>query len=251
MDTADAVFLMMIRGNRRCVKDHGPVSSLGFAHTVGTMPEEEPWSTSWSSVAAWRGLTAAARAASEGASVAVVECADELGGSARYAGYLWTAPSEEALAEVDPHGDPALRRALVAGFADAVEWIRSLGVPVGDEVVILRYGRGRHIDTAAYVRACQKLITSSGGEILVGASVEKLIGERDGDRRRSPHAGPDPSASRGAVDRARDGWLPGRSRPDRTADPPQRAIDATAVQPGEHGCGSPVGDGGGGRLRTP
>ncbi len=125
------------------------------------------------------GLTAAARGASEGASVAVVECADELGGSARYAGYLWTAPSDEVLAEVDPHGDPVLRRALVAGFDDAVEWIRSLGVPVGDEVVILRYGRGRHIDTAAYVRACQKLIASSGGEILLDASVERLVGEQE------------------------------------------------------------------------
>ena len=50
--------------------------------------------------------------------------------------------------------------------------------PVGDEVVILRYGRGRHIDTAAYVRACQKLIASSGGEIICGASVDKLIGDR-------------------------------------------------------------------------
>ena len=83
------------------------------------------------------------------------------------------------LTEVDPHGDSALRRVLVAGFADAVEWIRSVGVPVGDEVVILRYGRGRHIDTAAYVRACQKLIASSGGEIICGASVDKLIGDRD------------------------------------------------------------------------
>lgn len=125
------------------------------------------------------GLTAAARAASEGASVTVVERAHELGGSARYAGYLWTAPSQEVLAEVDPHGDQSLRRVLVAGFADTVEWIRSLGVPVGDEVVILRYGRGRLIDTAAYVRVCQKLITSSGGEILLGASVERLLGERD------------------------------------------------------------------------
>ena len=124
------------------------------------------------------GLTAA-RAASEGASVAVVECADELGGSARYAGYLWTAPSDGVLAEVNPHGDPVLRRALVAGFDDAVEWIRSLGVPVGDEVVIRRYGRGRHIDTAAYVRACQQLVTSSGGEILLDASVERLLGEQE------------------------------------------------------------------------
>ena len=52
-------------------------------------------------------------------------------------------------------------------------------MPVGDEVVILRYGRGRHIDAAAYVRACQKLVTSSGGEILLDASVEKLLREHE------------------------------------------------------------------------
>ena len=62
------------------------------------------------------GLTAAARAARDGATVVLVERAAELGGSARYAGYLWTAPSDQVLAEVDPGGDPSLRHALVAGF---------------------------------------------------------------------------------------------------------------------------------------
>jgi hypothetical protein len=50
---------------------------------------------------------------------------------------------------------------------------------VGDEVVILTYGRGRHIDTAAHVRACQEPITSSGGEVLLDASGEKLLGEQE------------------------------------------------------------------------
>ena len=59
------------------------------------------------------GLTAAARAGHDGANVLLVEPASELGGSARYAGYLWTAPTDEVLADVDP---------------DAVDWMPTLGV---------------------------------------------------------------------------------------------------------------------------
>ena len=83
------------------------------------------------------GLTAAARAAHDGARVLVVEVADDLGGSVRFAGYAWTAPSREVVDEVLPDGDPELRHALVDRFADGVEWIRSLGVHVGEAQPIL------------------------------------------------------------------------------------------------------------------
>ncbi len=46
------------------------------------------------------GITAAARAGRDGATVVVVERACEIGGSARYASYLWTAPSDQVLADV-------------------------------------------------------------------------------------------------------------------------------------------------------
>jgi hypothetical protein len=100
---------------------------------------------------------------------------------------------------VDPDGDPALRRALVTGFPAAVEWARSLGVPVGDEITVLRYGRGRRIDTAAYIRACDKVITSSGGEIHLGASDDDLVvGERGvtGVDLHTEHGAPRRAASR-------------------------------------------------------
>jgi len=121
------------------------------------------------------GLTAAARASRDGASVVVIDRADEVGGSARYAGFLWTAPTDDVLAEIDPDGDPALRHVLVGGYADAVAWVRSLGVPVGDEVTILRDGRGRRIDTAAYIAACTRIVADAGGEILTGAAVDRLV----------------------------------------------------------------------------
>ncbi len=128
-----------------------------------------------SSAVAWPGSPPRRTRARDGARVAVVERAEELGGSARYAGYLWTAATDELLAEADPDGDPALRHTLVDGYADAVAFARSLDVPLGDEVVLLRYGRGRRIDTAAYLGACAKVVTDAGGEILCSVEADTLV----------------------------------------------------------------------------
>src|SRR5205085_9630161 len=97
-----------------------------------------------------------------------VERAAEVGGSARYAGFLWTVPTDAAMDEVNPSGDPGLRRTLVGGFAEAMAWVRSLDVPAEDEVAVIRYGRGRRIDTALYLRSCERLLREQGGEVLVG-----------------------------------------------------------------------------------
>lgn len=58
------------------------------------------------------GLSAAARVAAEGDSVVLVEKADRVGGSARFAGFVWTAPTIEELRRVNPDGDPELAEAL-------------------------------------------------------------------------------------------------------------------------------------------
>lgn len=123
------------------------------------------------------GLTAAARAAHDGARVLVVEAAKELGGSARFAGYAWTAPSREVIDEVDPDGDPDLRHALVDRFADGVEWIRSLGVQVGEAQPILGFGIGHAFDTNQYVEVCARRIRERG-EILT--STRTLALSQDG-----------------------------------------------------------------------
>ena len=75
------------------------------------------------------GLSAAAWSARQGRSVVLVEKA-ELGGNARHAGFIWTAPTLEALREAVPDGDPRLQERLIKGFAPAVDWVRSLGVEV-------------------------------------------------------------------------------------------------------------------------
>ena len=91
------------------------------------------------------GLTAAAKATSEGRRALVVEVSGDVGGSARFAGYAWTAPSREVMDEVNPHGEESLKHALVDRFADGVQWIRSLGVEAQDAVPILGFGRGHAV----------------------------------------------------------------------------------------------------------
>ena len=59
------------------------------------------------------GMSAAARACSDGASVILVEKGPAIGGSAMYAGFIWTAPTVEVMREVNPEADPALSARVV------------------------------------------------------------------------------------------------------------------------------------------
>jgi len=123
------------------------------------------------------GLTAAACAARDGRRVIVVEVGGDVGGSARYAGYAWTAPSRQVMDEVNPHGDVRLRHALVDRFADGVEWIRSVGVEVHDAVPILGFGRGHQFDTNQYVDLCRRIVLDAGGEVRPHTETDRLLTE--------------------------------------------------------------------------
>ena len=123
------------------------------------------------------GLTAAARAARDGRRVVVVEVGDDVGGSARFAGYIWTAPSREVMDEVNPHGDEALRHAVVDRFPEGVEWIRSVGVDVQPAVPVLGFGRGHQFDTNHYVDLCRRIVTDAGGEVLLQTRTSRLLTE--------------------------------------------------------------------------
>jgi succinate dehydrogenase/fumarate reductase flavoprotein subunit len=125
------------------------------------------------------GLTAAAKVARAGGAVTVVERAPEIGGSALYAGFAWTAANVEVLREVNPSGDEALAAALIAGFPDGIEWIRRLGVTCKPAVPVLRYGRGHQFDTGHYVARCAEVIRDNGGEILLSTEPTALV-QRDG-----------------------------------------------------------------------
>ena len=117
------------------------------------------------------GLTAGARAVRDGLSVLVVEIGPDVGGSARFAGYAWTAPSHEIMDQQNPHGDPALKRALVDGFADGISWIRSIGVEAKDAQPILSFGRGHQFDTNHYLDTCRRRNVTEG--YTCGATASK------------------------------------------------------------------------------
>jgi succinate dehydrogenase/fumarate reductase flavoprotein subunit len=124
------------------------------------------------------GLSAAAYAADAGASVKLVEKGPTVGGSAAYAGYIWTAPTVDVMRGVNPDADPALAGRVVEGYADGLDWVRSLGVHVAEPVTVLGYGRGCQTDMANYLMACERLVREQG-ELLVSSVAERLL-EEDG-----------------------------------------------------------------------
>jgi succinate dehydrogenase/fumarate reductase flavoprotein subunit len=120
------------------------------------------------------GASAAARAAGEGASVALVEKGPKIGGSAMYAGFIWTAPTVEVMRAVNPQGDPSLASKVVNDFSDALDWVRSLGVSVAEPVTVLGYGRGSATDMYNYLLACERLVRDRG-EVVLRAATRRLL----------------------------------------------------------------------------
>jgi succinate dehydrogenase/fumarate reductase flavoprotein subunit len=124
------------------------------------------------------GLTAAARAARDGASVVLVEKGAAVGGSAMYAGFIWTAPTAEVMREVNPDGDPRLTSVVTDRFADGLDWVRSLDVHVADPVTVLGYGRGCATEMANYLLACERIVRERG-ELLLKTTTKRLVIEDD------------------------------------------------------------------------
>ena len=122
------------------------------------------------------GLAAAARAADDGAEVAVCEKAPALGGSAALsAGIIWTAPDLTTLREVVPGGDRSLGAALVSGFEPAIDWIRSTGVPVSERWEgQFGFGSAVRVDIRALFEAwCRRI--ERRGHILLRTAARRLL----------------------------------------------------------------------------
>ncbi|WP_213575331.1 FAD-dependent oxidoreductase [Rhodococcus sp. USK13] len=127
------------------------------------------------------GLTAAANSARNGKKVCVVEVSGDVGGSARFAGYAWTAPTYEIMNAENPRGDESLKRALVDRFTDGIEWIRSVGIDVDDAQRILDFGgQGHKFDTNHYIDTCRRMVIEAGGELMLRADTEALLVENRG-----------------------------------------------------------------------
>jgi hypothetical protein len=122
------------------------------------------------------GLSAAARAAQDGAKVVVVEKGESIGGSAILSGgFVWTVPTLSKLAYVG-NGDPVLGAVLVEGYADAIAWLRSREVQLSAPCDVM-YGRGYQIDIIGHLQACVASVEQAGGVVVLGTSTERLIVE--------------------------------------------------------------------------
>src|SRR3954447_7088143 len=122
------------------------------------------------------GLSAAARAVRDGARVTLVEKGPAIGGSAVYAGFIWTAPTVEVMRRVNPDADPDLADLVVEKYAEGLDFVRSLDVHVAEPVTVLGYGRGCATDMANYLLACERLVRDRG-EVVLGATVPRLLVE--------------------------------------------------------------------------
>lgn len=125
------------------------------------------------------GMTAAARAAQRGASVAVVEIGEEVGGSAAMSeGYIWTAPDDEVFLQEDPEGDIEQFRLMRAEMDRALEWVGELGVEVGAPLEgVLGFGVGRQIDIGRYLRRARSIVEGSGGWVLLESTATELLAD--------------------------------------------------------------------------
>jgi len=146
------------------------------------------------------GLTAAARATRAGVRVLVVDIAPQVGGTARYAGVAWSAPTREVIDRAIPNSVPELRHVVVDDLAEGLAWIRSVGVELGDPMDVLDFGRGHRFDTNHYLDACVRIVEDGGGQVWTGTEVVALV--QDG-----PASGPveGPAPVRGALLRRQDG----------------------------------------------
>lgn len=126
------------------------------------------------------GLAAAARVVQRGGSVVLVEKGPAVGGSALYAGYVWTAPSYAVLRDAIPTGDPSLARRLVGDFPAAVEWVRELGVSVGDPVSVLGYGVGHQTDLVGAIRACERIVEQDDASVVLRQATVSALLREDG-----------------------------------------------------------------------
>lgn len=122
------------------------------------------------------GLAAAARSVQKGARVALVEKGEHVGGSAIHAEFIWTAPTLAGLRHINPLGDAALAAHLIAGRSAALDWVVSLGIPLGPEVELLGIGTGHQVDLRLLITAMERIVRDdAGSELRLLTEPERLL----------------------------------------------------------------------------
>ncbi|GAB3042682.1 FAD-dependent oxidoreductase [Sediminivirga luteola] len=120
------------------------------------------------------GLTAAATAASHGATVLLAEAGEKPGGAAWWSnGLFWTARDLQTYRRHIPDGNPVIAERIIAGMDDALEQIRALGVPISAHRTdpVMAIGAGHAIDIRALIQEQEARLRRHGGRIVTGARV--------------------------------------------------------------------------------
>jgi tricarballylate dehydrogenase len=130
--------------------------------------------------AGFAGMTAAAAASEQGATVLVLERAPTIGGSAAISGgYVWTANDQESLRHEDSGEFQVHGHLVVDGYNDVSAWLAELAPPLTDEQPNL-HGRGRKFDLPLLVAAMARRVYAAGGSVRVGAKVADIERGDDG-----------------------------------------------------------------------
>ena len=127
------------------------------------------------------GLTAACSAQEAGARTVLLEKAPRIGGSAAASGgTIWCATDLAGWLSVQPGGDPALGRALIASFFEGIPWLRRQGVDLAEQSLDTPYRFRRVIyacqpDAATAMTALADRFTAIGGKIIAGTGLRDLL----------------------------------------------------------------------------
>ena len=131
------------------------------------------------------GLCAALRAQEDGASVAVIEKAEETGGAAAWAVTIWCAADVDEWLKAQPGGDPALGGALVEQFHRGIEWLSDQGVPLRAVAEPNPYRFKRVIyrpvpDARSAMATLAARFRARGGEVFTSTELTGLVGGNGG-----------------------------------------------------------------------
>jgi succinate dehydrogenase/fumarate reductase flavoprotein subunit len=128
------------------------------------------------------GLCAGLQAQEKGASVAIIEKAHQIGGSAAASGgSIWCATNLEEWLKVQPNADASLGAALVTNFHEGIPWLSEQGVPLQKLPEQNPYKFQREIyqllpDARGALEKLAEKFQSQGGTILTNTSLSGLIG---------------------------------------------------------------------------
>lgn len=123
------------------------------------------------------GMSAAAEAASRGASVLLVEIGEDIGGSALLSqGLVWMPPTMAGFLAEDPQGNQQLFQALLDDYPGVFEWLECHGIWVSPVVPgILGLGDGRQVDMAGFFATMLRIVEGAGGIVVRKTETERLL----------------------------------------------------------------------------